>query len=71
MDFEETARTCVGDSGKKRGVRLNFIDIQVKNPAILPPTADWSGMFLEPGRILCWQDQVLTEPQYNSRMNRV
>lgn len=27
----------------KRGVRLNFIDTQVKNPAIIPPTADWSG----------------------------
>ena len=47
----------------KRGVRLNFIDIQVKNPAIIPPTADWSGMFLELGRILCVHGQVLTKSQ--------
>jgi hypothetical protein len=26
----------------KRGIRLNFIDIQVKDPPCLPPTAEWS-----------------------------
>ena len=35
-------------SGKvcKRGIKLNFHFIDVKDPAILPPTADWSGMLL-------------------------
>lgn len=29
----------------KRGVRLNFIDVQVKNPPYMPPTPlEWSGM---------------------------
>ena len=26
----------------RRGIRLNFIDVQVKDPPCLPPTADWS-----------------------------
>lgn len=27
----------------KRGVRLNFIDVQVRDPPLLPPTPDWAG----------------------------
>ena len=27
----------------RRGIRLNFLEIQVKDPPCLPPTADWSG----------------------------
>ncbi|KAH6662913.1 C6 zinc finger domain-containing protein [Plectosphaerella plurivora] len=35
----------------KRGVRLNFIDIQVKQPPrLLPPTADWSVQFQDDSR---------------------
>lgn len=30
----------------KRGVRLNFIDVQVRDPPLLPPTEDWSGMYI-------------------------
>lgn len=29
----------------KRGVRLNFIDVQVKDPPQVPPTLEWSGAF--------------------------
>ncbi|KAK1831842.1 hypothetical protein QBC39DRAFT_257957 [Podospora conica] len=36
----------------KRGVRLNFIDTQVKNPAIIPPTADWSVKFQDESRLI-------------------
>ena len=28
----------------KRGVRLNFIDTQCKDPPFIPPTLEWSGM---------------------------
>ena len=32
----------------RRGIRLNFIDIQVKDPpCLLPPTAEWSGSWEE------------------------
>jgi len=34
----KSGRTC------KRGLRLNFIDIQVKNPPMAPPSREWSGM---------------------------
>ncbi|KAK3324367.1 C6 zinc finger domain-containing protein [Cercophora scortea] len=36
----------------KRGVRLNFIDIQVKNPRIVPPTVDWSVHFQDESRLI-------------------
>jgi hypothetical protein len=38
QNCRKSSRTC------KRGVRLNFIDTQVKSPPIIPPTADWKGM---------------------------
>jgi hypothetical protein len=34
----------------KRGVRLNFIDTQVKAPAVMAPTHDWSVTFLDESR---------------------
>lgn len=37
MNCRKSSRVC------KRGVRLNFIDTTVKNPPLLPPTADWKG----------------------------
>jgi hypothetical protein len=37
LNCQKSSRTC------KRGVRLNFIDTQVKSPPIIPPTADWKG----------------------------
>lgn len=29
----------------RRGIRLNFIDVQVKDPPCVPPTADWSCLY--------------------------
>jgi hypothetical protein len=40
----------------RRGIRLNFIDIQVRDPPCLPPTGDWSGSFP-------WLARVLTLPR--------
>jgi len=37
QNCRKSTRVC------KRGVRLNFIDTQVKNPPLMPPTADWRG----------------------------
>ena len=37
QNCRKSSRVC------KRGVRLNFIDTTVKNPPIIPPTADWNG----------------------------
>ncbi|KAK4151796.1 hypothetical protein C8A00DRAFT_45069 [Chaetomidium leptoderma] len=34
----------------RRGIRLNFIDIQVKDPPCLPPTAEWSVEILDESR---------------------
>lgn len=34
----------------KRGVRLNFIDTQVQDPAIVPPTQDWNVHFQDESR---------------------
>ena len=39
QNCRKSNRTC------KRGVRLNFIDTQVKDPKTIPPTADWMGEF--------------------------
>ena len=41
MNCKKSSREC------KRGVRLNFIDTNVKSPQIIPPTADWKGMILQ------------------------
>jgi Fungal Zn(2)-Cys(6) binuclear cluster domain len=38
QNCRKSSRVC------KRGVRLNFIDTTVKNPPIIPPTADWKGI---------------------------
>lgn len=40
LNCRKSSREC------KRGVRLNFIDVQVRDPPLLPPTADWEGKFL-------------------------
>ena len=37
MNCRKSSREC------KRGVRLNFIDVQVKDPPYIPPTVEWSG----------------------------
>jgi hypothetical protein len=39
QNCRKSSREC------KRGVRLNFIDIQEKCKYILPPTSDWKGLF--------------------------
>ena len=44
QNCRKSSRTC------KRGVRLNFIDTQVKDPQIIPPTADWSVGFQDESR---------------------
>ncbi|KAJ0143507.1 Adhesion and hyphal regulator 1, partial [Colletotrichum tanaceti] len=36
LNCRKSSREC------KRGVRLNFIDIQVKKPPYMPPTVEWS-----------------------------
>lgn len=35
----------------RRGVRLNFIDVQVKSPPYIPPTVEWSGT--SPSSVSC------------------
>lgn len=37
MNCRKSNREC------KRGVRLNFIDVQVKDPPRAPPTVEWAG----------------------------
>ncbi len=39
QNCRKSSRIC------KRGVRLNFIDTTVKDPPIIPPTADWKGIY--------------------------
>ncbi|KAK3292110.1 uncharacterized protein B0H64DRAFT_419477 [Chaetomium fimeti] len=36
----------------RRGIRLNFIDIQVKDPPYLPPTTEWSVQILDESRLI-------------------
>ncbi|KAH9439177.1 hypothetical protein MCOR02_002747 [Pyricularia oryzae] len=36
----------------KRGVRLNFIDVQVKSPPYIPPTVEWSVRFEDESRAI-------------------
>lgn len=45
QNCRKSSRVC------KRGVRLNFIDTQVKSPPIMPPTADWKGKYYPSIRI--------------------
>lgn len=54
----------------KRGIRLNFIDIQVKDPPCLPPTAEWSCSLLSFDALtgLAYTDkckEALTSPSSN------
>ncbi|ESZ90928.1 hypothetical protein SBOR_8674 [Sclerotinia borealis F-4128] len=44
QNCRKSSREC------KRGVRLNFIDTQVKSPPIIPPTADWAVQFQDESR---------------------
>lgn len=44
QNCRKSSRTC------KRGVRLNFIDTQVKNPPITPPTQEWDIVFQDESR---------------------
>ncbi len=44
QNCRKSSRTC------KRGVRLNFIDTQVKSPPITPPTQDWDITFQDESR---------------------
>ncbi|CZS88525.1 related to regulatory protein for the arginine catabolic pathway [Rhynchosporium graminicola] len=44
QNCRKSSRVC------KRGIRLNFIDTTVKDPAIIPPTADWQVKFLDESR---------------------
>jgi hypothetical protein len=39
QNCRKSSRQC------KRGVRLNFIDTTVKSPPMIPPTADWAGLY--------------------------
>ncbi|KAG7147344.1 Adhesion and hyphal regulator 1 like protein [Verticillium longisporum] len=45
LNCRKSSREC------KRGVRLNFIDVQVKKPPrLLPPTVEWSVQFQDESR---------------------
>ncbi|TVY62733.1 Adhesion and hyphal regulator, partial [Lachnellula suecica] len=44
QNCRKSSRVC------KRGVRLNFIDTQVKSPPMIPPTADWRVVFQDESR---------------------
>ncbi|TGO15790.1 hypothetical protein BTUL_0036g00820 [Botrytis tulipae] len=44
LNCRKSSREC------KRGVRLNFIDTQIKSPPMIPPTADWSVQFQDESR---------------------
>lgn len=44
QNCRKSSRAC------KRGVRLNFIDTQVKNPPITPPTQEWDIAFQDESR---------------------
>ena len=44
QNCRKSSRVC------KRGVRLNFIDTQVQDPPIIPPTHDWSVNFQDESR---------------------
>ncbi|KAF1985073.1 hypothetical protein K402DRAFT_117502 [Aulographum hederae CBS 113979] len=44
QNCRKSSREC------KRGVRLNFIDTQVKAPPVVPPTLEWNVNFLDESR---------------------
>ncbi|KAM3069452.1 hypothetical protein ACMFMF_008669 [Clarireedia jacksonii] len=44
QNCRKSSRIC------KRGVRLNFIDTQIKSPPMIPPTADWAVKFQDESR---------------------
>ncbi|KAK1593833.1 uncharacterized protein LY79DRAFT_171847 [Colletotrichum navitas] len=44
LNCRKSSREC------KRGVRLNFIDVQVKQPPYMPPTVEWSVQFQDESR---------------------
>ncbi|KAI9801771.1 MAG: hypothetical protein M1825_003143 [Sarcosagium campestre] len=44
QNCRKSSREC------KRGVRLNFIDTQVQDPPIIPPSRDWSVQFQDESR---------------------
>ena len=44
LNCQKSNREC------KRGVRLNFIDTQVQDPEIVPPTQDWNVHFQDESR---------------------
>lgn len=41
----------------RRGVRLNFIDIQVKSPPYIPPAVEWSVQFQDESRLIASEYQ--------------
>jgi hypothetical protein len=45
QNCKKSGKTC------RRGMRVTFHRLSVKDPAILPPTADWSGMCMNS----CWR----------------
>ncbi|KAK1635542.1 hypothetical protein BDP81DRAFT_450418 [Colletotrichum phormii] len=46
LNCRKSSREC------KRGVRLNFIDVQVKQPPYMPPTVEWSVQFQDESRLI-------------------
>ena len=54
LKCDEAVPTCLNCKKSnrpcKRGVRLNFIDTQVQDPPLLPPTHDWSVQFQDESR---------------------
>ncbi|KAL8408387.1 hypothetical protein RB594_006992 [Gaeumannomyces avenae] len=51
LNCRKSRREC------RRGVRLNFIDIQVKNPAYIPPRAEWNVRFEDESRMIASEYQ--------------
>ncbi|KAG9240352.1 hypothetical protein BJ878DRAFT_546339 [Calycina marina] len=51
VNCTKSSREC------KRGVRLNFIDTQVKNPHIIAPTKDWKVTLLDESRLIASEYQ--------------
>ena len=44
LNCKKSGKTC------KRGIKLNFHFIDVKDVDLIPRSRDWSGMFTSPGR---------------------
>lgn len=45
----------------KRGIRLNFIDTQCKDPPFIPPTLEWSGMSERARETTCVNGELFNE----------